>query len=106
MKSVTMWLPARLEKQALDLTLCIIRHFAAVDDKITRNHAIRMSLTGFDLGAQQSCEKMRVFWSGQQARPQWIEHSPWMAPLRSVVPGSNFLPDREIRTGARYRQIK
>jgi hypothetical protein len=56
MKSVTMLL-ATFEKQALDLTLYVIRHFAAVGDKILRNHAVRMSLTGFDMSAQQSCEK-------------------------------------------------
>jgi hypothetical protein len=56
MKSVTM-LPACLEKQALDLTLRVIRQFAAVNDKILRNHAVGMSLTGFDMSAQQSCEE-------------------------------------------------
>jgi hypothetical protein len=50
-------LPAAFENQALDVTLCVIRHFAAVDDKILRNHTVRMSLTGFDMSAQQSCKK-------------------------------------------------
>src|SRR6266403_646867 len=44
--------------------------------------------------------KMRVFWSEQKARLQWLVHSPWMAPLRSVVLGSNFLPDSQICIGA------
>jgi hypothetical protein len=39
------------------LTLCVIRHLAAVDDKILRDHMIGVSLTRFDLRAQQSCEK-------------------------------------------------
>jgi hypothetical protein len=56
MMSVTM-LPVTSENQALDLTLCVIRHLASVDDKILRDHAIRVSLTRFDLSAQQSCEK-------------------------------------------------
>jgi hypothetical protein len=56
MKSVTM-LPATSENQTLDLTLCVIRHLAAVDDKILLDHAISVSLTRFDLGAQQSCEE-------------------------------------------------
>jgi hypothetical protein len=56
MKSVTM-LPACLEKQTLDLTLRVIRQFAAVNDKILLDHAISMSLTGFDMSAQQSFEK-------------------------------------------------
>jgi hypothetical protein len=50
-------LPATFENQALDLTLCVIRHLAPVDDKIVLDHTIRVSLTGFDLSAQQSCEK-------------------------------------------------
>ena len=50
-------LPAASENQTLDLTLCIIRQFIAVDDKILLNHTVGMSLTGFDLSAQQSCEK-------------------------------------------------
>ena len=50
-------LPACLEKQALDLTLRVICHLAAVDDKILLDHTISVSLTGFDLSAQQSCEK-------------------------------------------------
>ena len=56
MMSVTM-LPATSENQTLDLTLCVIRHLAAVDDKILLDHTIRMPLTGFDMSAQQSCEK-------------------------------------------------
>ena len=56
MMSVTM-ATGHLENQALDLTLCVIRHLAAVDDKILLNHTVRMSLTGFDMSAQQSCEK-------------------------------------------------
>jgi hypothetical protein len=68
MKSVTM-LPASSENQALDFTLCVIRHFAAVDDKILRNHTIRMSLTGFDMSAQQSCEKRGFFGRGRKPGP-------------------------------------
>src|SRR5258708_14834505 len=45
-------------------------------------------------------QKTRVFLSGQKARPQWLEHSPWMAPSRSVVLGSNSLPDLQIRIGS------
>jgi hypothetical protein len=50
-------LPATFENQTLDLTLCIVGQFTPVDDKILLNHTIRVSLTGFDLRAQQSCEK-------------------------------------------------
>jgi hypothetical protein len=49
-------LPAASENQTLDLTLCIIRQFTPVDDKILLNHTIRVSLTSLDLRAQQSCE--------------------------------------------------
>jgi hypothetical protein len=48
---------APLENQTLDLTLSVIRPFIAVDGKVLLNHAIRVPLTGFDLNAQQSCEK-------------------------------------------------
>jgi hypothetical protein len=48
---------ARLKKQTLDLTLSVVRRFIAVDDKVSLNHAVRVSLTGLDLNAQQSCEK-------------------------------------------------
>jgi hypothetical protein len=50
-------LPAGSENQTLDLTFCIVGQFAAVIDKVLRSDAIRMPLTGFDLSAQQSCEK-------------------------------------------------
>jgi hypothetical protein len=56
MMSVTM-LPATSENQALDVTLGVIRHLAAVDDKILLDHTVRMSLTRFDMSAQQSCNK-------------------------------------------------
>jgi hypothetical protein len=56
MMSVTM-LAATSENQTLDVTLCVIRHFASVDDKILLDHTISVSLTGFDLSAQQSCEE-------------------------------------------------
>jgi hypothetical protein len=56
MMSVTM-LPATSENQTLDLTLGVIRHLASVGDKILPNHPISVSLTSFDLSAQQSCEK-------------------------------------------------
>jgi hypothetical protein len=56
MKSVTM-LPAASENQTLDVTLCVIRHLASVDDEILLDHAISMSLTGFDMSAQQSRKK-------------------------------------------------
>jgi len=50
-------LPATSENQTLDLTLRVVRHLASVDDKILRDHTISVPLTGFDLRAQQSCEK-------------------------------------------------
>jgi hypothetical protein len=56
MMSVTM-LPATSENQTLDLTLCVIGQFTPVDGKILPDHAIGVSLTRFDLRAQQSCEK-------------------------------------------------
>jgi hypothetical protein len=56
MMSVTM-LPVTSEKQTLDLTLCVIRHLAAVDDKILRDHTVGVPLTGLDLRTQQSCEE-------------------------------------------------
>jgi hypothetical protein len=62
-------LPATSEKQTLDLTLCVIRHFAAVNDKILLNHTVRMALTGFDMSAQQSCEKRRFFGRGRKPGP-------------------------------------
>jgi hypothetical protein len=40
------------------LTLCVIRQFVEpVGGKILLNHAVRASLTGCDLNAQQSNEK-------------------------------------------------
>jgi hypothetical protein len=42
-------------KQAFDLTLGIVSELVAVDGKVLLDHAVRMPLTGFDLGAQQSC---------------------------------------------------
>jgi hypothetical protein len=56
MKSVTM-LPATLENQTLDLTLCIVGQFTPVIDKILLDHTISVSLTGFHVSTQQSCEK-------------------------------------------------
>jgi hypothetical protein len=56
MKSVTM-LPATLENQTLDLTLCIVGQFTPVIDKILLDHTISVSLTGCQVSAQQSCEK-------------------------------------------------
>jgi hypothetical protein len=39
------------------LALGVIRHLGSVDDKILLDHTISVSLTGFDLSAQQSGEK-------------------------------------------------
>ena len=65
------------EKQTLDLTLRIICQFVEpVGGKVLLNHAISLALTGFDLNAQQSNKKMRVFWSEQKAKLQWLVHSP------------------------------
>jgi hypothetical protein len=44
---------------------------------------------------------MRVFWSEQKARPQWLEHSPLDGSIIGVVLGANFLPDSQIGTGKR-----
>jgi len=49
---------ARLKKQTTDLTLCIIRQLLQpVGGNVLLNNAVGPSLTGFDLSAQQSCEK-------------------------------------------------
>jgi hypothetical protein len=56
MMNVTI-LPAISENQPFDLTLCVIRHLATMGDKVLRDHTIGVPLTGFDLSAQQTCEK-------------------------------------------------
>jgi hypothetical protein len=68
MKSVTM-LPATSENQTLELTLCVIRHLASVDDKILLHHTISMSLARFDMSAQQSCEKRGFLGRGRKPGP-------------------------------------
>jgi hypothetical protein len=45
---------ARPEKQALDLTLCVIRLFHPVGRNILLNHAVGALLTGLDMNAQHS----------------------------------------------------
>jgi hypothetical protein len=68
MMSVTM-LAATSENHTLDLTLCVIRHLASVDDKILLDHTISVPLTVFDLSAQQSCEKRGFFSRGRKPGP-------------------------------------
>jgi hypothetical protein len=68
MMSVTMLL-ATFENQALDLTLCIVGQFTPVSDKVLLNHTIRVPLTGFDLGAQQSCEEWGFYGRGRKPGP-------------------------------------
>jgi len=49
---------ARFSEQATDLTLGIVRQFLqAVGVNVGLNNAASPSLTGFDVSAQQSCEK-------------------------------------------------
>ena len=50
------------------MTLRIIRKFIPVDGKIPLDHAVRVSLTGFDLSTHQGT-KNEVFLSGQKAKP-------------------------------------
>jgi hypothetical protein len=56
-------------KQAFDLTLGIVSELVAVDGKVLLDHAVRMPLTGFDLGAQQSCKKCGFFGRGRKPGP-------------------------------------
>jgi hypothetical protein len=51
------WLPATFKNQTLDLSLCVIRQFTPMDNKILLNHTISVSLAGFHMCTQQSCEK-------------------------------------------------
>jgi hypothetical protein len=68
MMSVTMLL-ATFENQTLDLTLCIVGQLTAVGDKILRDHTIGVSLTRFDMSAQQSREKRGFFGRGRKPGP-------------------------------------
>ena len=57
------------KKQPLVLRPRPSRRFIPVDGKVLLDHAVRVSLTGFDLSTQQSCEKRGFSCRGRKPGP-------------------------------------